>query len=178
MPPSTHKLSGSNQSVGTPPEIFSIVYEAFDITCDVTASANNALCTNFLTEQDNSLELDWEQYVGDGWAWNNHPYNNCRQWFEKMDEQAKLGVKTVSLQPCSLHRKYCKKFLLDGRGLAVLLYPAVKFVGYDNASSVLHQISLWHPRLSGVRAIEWLDWSDHDLAVMKLKGITSRWDLK
>ena len=45
---------------GTPQDLFNSLDAEFHFTLDVAASAANAKCQRFLTEEDNALALSWQ----------------------------------------------------------------------------------------------------------------------
>lgn len=54
----------------TPLPLFTALDAEFGFYLDVAADKNNALCSHYLTEKDDSLNCDWESY---GAIWINHP---------------------------------------------------------------------------------------------------------
>jgi phage N-6-adenine-methyltransferase len=53
----------------TPPELFAALNDEFDFQLDAAASADNALCPFWYSEQQNALKRPW-----DGRVWCNPPY--------------------------------------------------------------------------------------------------------
>lgn len=159
--PTTHKQKDSPQAVGTPELIVRPVFDFWHPGIDLAASEDNALCTNFITEEQNSLVQPWHKLTGvESPGWCNHPYNCCKDWVEKSYEEAHLGATVITLQPCALHRKYAKKFMKCGPCSIVLIGNAVKFVGYPHASSVIHKLVFWNKNLIG--KVYWCNLKDRE----------------
>lgn len=86
-------------------------YAEFDFALDVCATAGNAKCRLFITEQQDSLMVDWRKYLSTGggrneyapsaddrypaWCWCNPPYSNIVPWVQKAANASRasnLGV--------------------------------------------------------------------------------------
>ena len=78
--PAEHK-----DSWRTPPELFSALNAEFSFILDAAASATNALCRHFITEEQNTLETPWDSVIPDipGYAWLNPPYSNVTPFVQK-----------------------------------------------------------------------------------------------
>jgi phage N-6-adenine-methyltransferase len=53
------RYNGNGRFWGTPPEVFDPLHREFAFTLDPCATASNAKCATFFTEQDNGLIQDW-----------------------------------------------------------------------------------------------------------------------
>jgi len=93
-------MAKGNQNAKTPLTLFFSIQELFNIKFkyDLAASVENALCPDFITEEQDSLSIDWPTGV---WCWLNPPFWNLTRWIRKCDEQAARGVKIVSIWPLS-----------------------------------------------------------------------------
>lgn len=140
----------------TPPEIFAAMSAEFSFVIDVAASAENALCVNFLTETDNALIADWIEYESwrGGYAWCNCPYSDITPWVKKAEEQAKNGIGCVMLVMADTSVGWYKKaietcqevrFITGGR-LAFLDPETGKPTGGNNKGSMF---LIWHPYAKG-----------------------------
>lgn len=136
----------------TPPELFAALNAEFDFKIDVAASAENALCVNFLTETDNALLADWIEYESwrGGYAWCNPPYSDIMPWVKKAAEQAKLGIGCVMLVMADTSVgwyaeaiKTCQevRFIVGGR-ISFLDPETGKPAAGNNKGS---KLLIWHP---------------------------------
>ncbi|HGN2013295.1 TPA: phage N-6-adenine-methyltransferase [Proteus mirabilis] len=64
----------------------------FGFYLDAAADKNNALCSHYLTEKDNSLNCDWESY---GSIWVNPPYSDIQPWVNKAAEQCRKQLQPI-----------------------------------------------------------------------------------
>lgn len=136
----------------TPPELFAALDAEFDFNIDVAASAENALCVNFLTETDNALLADWIKYsswIG-GYAWCNCPYSDIGPWVRKAAEQSKIGIGCVMLVMADTSVgwyaeaiKTCQevRFIVGGR-ISFLNPETGKPAAGNNKGS---KLLIWHP---------------------------------
>jgi DNA (cytosine-5)-methyltransferase 1 len=82
----------------TPPFVFAYMNRRFNFDIDLAASAENALCETFITEDLNALvDVEWHQ--GNKVGWLNPPYDNITPWLRKAIAEASLGFTTVCLIP-------------------------------------------------------------------------------
>lgn len=83
----------------TPPEVFGPLHERFRFTVDVAASAANAKCERFYSEQDSGLTKSW---AGER-VWCNPPYShpNLGRWLDKAWQQAEVAELIVMLVPAN-----------------------------------------------------------------------------
>lgn len=160
--PTTHKQKGSRQNVGTPWWIIDIWESEFaPFVVDLAADKDNAKCANYVTEDEDSLSMDWHKRCNkDSPGWLNNPYANCAAWVSYCHAQAHLGATVVQLIPASLHRVYARTFMQEGPCAVIPFGPAIKFDGYDCASSILHMFVVWNKGLSG--EIYWMDLKNED----------------
>jgi phage N-6-adenine-methyltransferase len=100
------KPGKSFQAYGTPDELLAAVRRLLEIAefdADLAASAGNAVCPVYFTEQDDSLQLPWT--VGPGWNWLNPPFGNLKVWVKKAYTEAqelKGGARTAMLVPAGV----------------------------------------------------------------------------
>ena len=94
-------MTSDKQDWETPQELFDNLNSEFDFELDAFASAKNAKCKHFFTEQDDSFKQDWTKYKS---IFINPPYTSKVQ-----DEVLKKINDTISS---------------DWRGVIVLLIPA------------------------------------------------------
>lgn len=74
------------------------VFEHFDcrlaFNMDVAASATNALCSRFLTAEDDALNSEWSTR-----NWCNPPYSKIKPWVKKAIVEMEKGKLTAMLLP-------------------------------------------------------------------------------
>jgi phage N-6-adenine-methyltransferase len=90
--PSTAHLSSENDEWETPQDLFDELDAEFNFTLDVCASAENAKCERFFSE--NGLEQEWS-----GACWMNPPYSDVAAWMEKAYTVGQTGHTVVCLVP-------------------------------------------------------------------------------
>lgn len=122
----------------TDPAFMAVIKEKYRIIGDLAASADNAQAPLYITEEEDSLSVDWKEYYdfcvgdeGEGWLWLNPPYDNIEKWASKCAHAMTQGVKILFLVPASVgsnwYAKYVEDFacvdLLNGRLVFDFLYP-------------------------------------------------------
>jgi len=92
------RYNGNGREWATPPEVFDPLNEEFRFTLDPCATAENAKCARFFTEQDNGLIQDW----GHERVFMNPPYGReVYAWTRKALNSAMAGALVVGLLPAS-----------------------------------------------------------------------------
>ena len=100
-----------NDQWATPFDVFAALKAEFDFALDVCASERNAKCGLFITEQQDSICVDWRKYLSTfggrndyapsaddrypAWCWCNPPYSNIGPWVQKAawaSRNSNLGV--------------------------------------------------------------------------------------
>ena len=135
----------------TPPALFAAINAEFRFIGVAAAAPQNALCSRFLTEQQNSLETDWLQYFcRTGFVWCNPPYSDITPWVNKATEECAKGVGTVMLVPADTSVGWFKaaqqactevRFITGGR-LSFIRADTGKPVNGNNKGSML---IIWNP---------------------------------
>lgn len=138
----------------TPVALFETLNREFNFALDAAASPVNALCSRYLTREENALARDW---VSDGAVWVNPPYKRLLLWVEKAAEQSKkqnqavvmLVPDDVSTQWFSLAVKTVSevRFITGGR---LAFRHAEACHSANPKGSVL---LIWRPSVSG--RIKW-----------------------
>lgn len=137
----------------TPPELFAALDVEFNFKIDVAASAENALCLNYLTEDEDSLNRHWMNYreCVNTYAWCNPPYSDIGPWVRKAAEQAQInGIGCVMLVMAdtsvgwySEAIKTCQEVRLVTGGRISFLDPVTgKPAAGNNKGSMF---LIWHP---------------------------------
>lgn len=92
----------ANDTWETPPEIFAWHARDFNFVLDAAASDENHKCEVYITEEQDSLSIDWHEVVQEenksgGWVWLNCPYSNPLPWVTKALETQRKGTGVVML---------------------------------------------------------------------------------
>ena len=96
-------FGGSNTEVSlrdlwrTPPWVFQYYNRIFKYRADVAATAENALCDQFITEQENALEIGWGDILGTVWC--NPPYSDIAPWVRQAEAAWEMGTGSTLLLP-------------------------------------------------------------------------------
>lgn len=137
----------------TPPEIFHALNAEFNFVLDAAASAENALCKRYITEEQNTFHVAWASLIQEmlGYAWMNPPYSRPMPFVQvAAQENADNGIGCVMLLPAdtsvSWFREAIKtahevRFITGGR-LSFLNAGTGKPVNGNNKGSML---IIWHP---------------------------------
>jgi len=86
----------------TPPELFKQLDREFRFTLDAASSCDNALCSTYLTPQDDAIQTGWWRVQttqpGPPTVWLNPPYGrSVGIWVDKAIEEAQRGCTVVML---------------------------------------------------------------------------------
>ena len=99
----------------TNPVLFKLLDREFNFHLDAAASAENALCSAFYTEQDNALVQPWTILEEGIWrVFVNPPFSMAGEFLAKADEEVQKGALVVALiRADGLETKWFGKSLLD-----------------------------------------------------------------
>lgn len=137
----------------TPPEIFHALNAEFNFVLDAAASAENALCKRYITEEQNTFHVAWASLMPDmpGYAWMNPPYSRPLPFVQvAVQENADNGIGCVMLLPADTSVLWFReaimtahevRFITGGR-LSFLNAETGKPVNGNNKGSML---IIWHP---------------------------------
>jgi len=127
----------------TPQSFFDKLNAVFRFETDVCATAENAKCANFYTEQTNGLEQTWG-----GVCWMNPPYgrNITGKWVEKAYNSAKQnGATVVCLLPARTDTKYWHEFCMKGE--IFYIKGRLKFGGAKDAAPFPSAVVVFRPQI-------------------------------
>lgn len=114
----------------TPIDIFNALDLEFGFWLDAAASESNALCAHYLTESDNSLNIEWQSY---GAIWCNPPYSDIGPWVEKAAEQCRRQCQTVvMLLPADISTGWFSSALRTADELRLITDGRIQFVPASN----------------------------------------------
>ncbi|MBG2701187.1 phage N-6-adenine-methyltransferase [Klebsiella michiganensis] len=135
----------------TPLPLFVALDAEFCLTLDAAASADNALCNRYITEEQNTLEKPWTDYLSiPGYVWLNPPYSDITPFVQKAADESKNQIGTVMLVPADTSVGWFReaietasevRFIVGGR-LAFINPVSGKPVSGNNKGSML---IIWHP---------------------------------
>lgn len=135
----------------TPVPLFVALDAEFCLTLDAAASANNALCNRYITEEQNTLETPWADYLSiPSYVWLNPPYSDITPFVKKAAAESANQIGTVMLVPADTSVSWFReaietasevRFIVGGR-LAFINPVSGKPVSGNNKGSML---IIWHP---------------------------------
>jgi len=121
---------------GTPPKLFEYLSERYDISCDLAASDDNALCKRYLTEKEsakNALTYDWRKIIKKGtYGFCYPPYKLTAKFLQRAAEFKVLyGLRTIFLVAC----RPCTNYWVNdvhGHATPYFIQGRIKFVGAED----------------------------------------------
>lgn len=135
----------------TPIPLFVALDAEFCLTLDAAASADNALCNRYITEEQNTLTTPWADFlVAPGYVWLNPPYSDITPFVQKAADESKNQIGTVMLVPSDTSVGWFReaietasevRFIVGGR-LTFINPVSGKPVSGNNKGSML---IIWHP---------------------------------
>lgn len=111
----------------TPRAIFDNLNDEFNFVGDVAASDVNHLHTHYLTEEQNALEVNWDEYFGEGFKWCNPPYSDITPWVDKAAVHGNL----VMLIPADVSVGWFKRALASCHEVRFITGGRLSFVRAD-----------------------------------------------
>ncbi|WP_340608040.1 phage N-6-adenine-methyltransferase [Xenorhabdus bharatensis] len=143
----------------TPLPLFKALNLEFKFTLDVAASAQNALCTHYLTERENALDSDW---VSHGAIWCNPPYSHIRPWIEKAAiESQKQLQPVVMLVPSDTSVGWFKLALETVDEVRLITGGRVQFIPVEqrkrNSNTKGSMFLIWRPFITPRKLITTVD---------------------
>lgn len=89
----------------------------FDV--DLAADASNALCSQFITREQNAFSKSWGDYGSVGWC--NPPYSNIEPWISKAVLERRRGFSTVMLIPAFNGEVYHQSTFAEAAAIRFIL---------------------------------------------------------
>lgn len=103
-------FSSKTDMWATPVEFFEYYNNIFRFDLDVCASAENAKCEHYYTEEDDGLSQEWK-----GNCWMNPPYGReIIHWMRKAYESSLSGATVVCLVPARTDTKWWHEYAMKG----------------------------------------------------------------
>lgn len=137
---------GSEQVVGTPPELVKAVELRFgDLDYDLAATKENAVCAFYFTEQDDSLSIRWPM----GQHWLNPPFGNIGPWVAKAHAETLMNprCRVIMLVPASVSTNWYRDYV-EGKAICIPIRRP-KFVGQKNVIAKDMMLLVYGHSLSG-----------------------------
>ena len=132
--------SSGKMDWGTPPEVFEPLDAEFHFTLDVCATAENAKCARYFTEEEDGLTQDW-----DGVCWMNPPYGEFTdKWMRKAMEESRKGATVVCLVASRTGSRRWHKYAMKADAI-VYLQGRVKFVGAKSGAPFDSAVVVFRP---------------------------------
>ena len=100
----------ANDEWQTPPDLFAQLDAEFGFDLDAAVRKSNALCGNFLSSEQDGLEVPWHEVASVVWL--NPPYSrgSLDKWLRKSYEEALLGCTVVCLIPVDTSTSWWKNW--------------------------------------------------------------------
>jgi phage N-6-adenine-methyltransferase len=132
-----------DQTWTTPLDVFATFDARFEFELDACASDSNALCDSFFTEEDNSLEQDWDGRR----VWINPPFAKAKKFVEKAVEEVRKGALVTMLIPANMNSCYWHDHIL-GQPNVEIFFPrrGLKFGGSKVYCPCPVAIVVFHPK--------------------------------
>lgn len=135
----------------TPRPLFEALNAEFNFVLDAAASAKNALCRRFITEEQDTLVTPWADYMTlPGYAWLNPPYSEILPFVKKAASESLNQIGTLMLVPADTSVGWFSeaietasevRFIVGGR-LSFINPVSGKPVSGNNKGSMF---LIWHP---------------------------------
>ncbi|PHM37137.1 phage N-6-adenine-methyltransferase [Xenorhabdus innexi] len=144
----------------TPLPLFKALNLEFKFYLDAAASAGNALCAHYFTEQDNALECDWES---DGSIWCNPPYSKIDPWIKKAAIECRKQCQSiVMLVPSDTSVGWFKLALETVDEVRLITGSRVQFVPAQqikkgNGNTKGSMLLIWRPFITPRKLITTVD---------------------
>ena len=132
-------FSSKTDMWATPVEFFEYYNNIFRFDLDVCASAENAKCETFYTEEDDGLAQDWE-----GNCWMNPPYGReIIHWMRKAYESSLRGATVVCLVPARTDTKWWHEYAMKGE--IEFIRGRLKFGDAKNSAPFPSAVVIFYP---------------------------------
>lgn len=136
------------QEVRTPTELFALLGSLWPIRIDLAASASNALCSEYITEEENSLLVDWSQVTGpDAFGFCNPGFSAVpKEFAPKFREEVERGARFITLTLASLGSRWYANFFHGAPCEVRVLTGRLRWPGYAANDPREHMITIWDGR--------------------------------
>lgn len=130
------KPGRSKQDYATDREFMRAVIKRFgEITVDLAATSDNAVCENYITPEEDTFKANWIQRIGlNGIGWLNPEYSWILPWAKKCRDVAvclPLRASILFLVPASVGSNWFEQYVAyDSR--IIFLKPRLTFEGHKH----------------------------------------------
>ncbi len=134
----------SKQDYGTPLDFMRACEARFKVNhfaVDLAAREDNKLAPICITEEQNSLTVDWHKLQG--LLWLNPPFSNLELWAAKCKLEASCGAQIVMLTPASVGSNWYAKHVF-GHAHSLFLSPRLTFQGCKDPYPKDCMLTLWN----------------------------------
>lgn len=128
----------------TPQNVFDKLNEEFGFCLDAAATAENAKCTSYFTQEVDGLKQDWSRF---GTVWVNPPYGRMvtGPWVRKGFEESLKGATVVMLLPSRTGNSWFQKYVLKTGAEVRFLPGRLKFGGAKNTAPFCSAVVVFRP---------------------------------
>lgn len=155
-------LGGGVQDRSTPQWLVDRIAQRFGIyfCVDLAASSHNKKCANYITESENSLAIDWEDWYKRHYdpvagcnlaAWLNPPFGHVEPWLGKaaIECNKALKMKIVTLTLASIDSNWYRD-CVQPFAQSFVLRRRVAFEGMDSPFNKALMVSLYGFGMQGL----------------------------
>lgn len=114
----------------TPQWLFDWADKRFHFTLDLAASDSNRKCHDYLSIDDDALEVNWLGMMNAfpfGYYWLNPPYSETGKWLEKCWREEQKGCRIVALIPTPNGESYWGKYIFGKASEIIFINGRVAF---------------------------------------------------
>ena len=131
---------------GTPQAFFDLLDREFEFTLDACASAGNAKCRRYWTQEDDALKQTWP-----GRVWCNPPYGrDIGDWVRKAFQESLRGSIVVLLIPARTDTAYWHNYVMRAAEVR-FVRGRLTFEGADNSAPFPSAVVVFAPYASKER---------------------------
>lgn len=135
----TSLFSSASVAWETPQWLFDKLNAHFDFTIDVCATAQNAKCQRYVTEEMNGLAFDWSMHR----CWMNPPYGReIVEWVAKARSEAERGALVVGLLPARTDARWWQQHVQNHADVRFIA-GRLKFGNAKSAAPFPSAIAVW-----------------------------------
>lgn len=132
-------FSSASDNWATPQATFDALNSEFGCTLDVCASADNAKCLRFYSQDQDGLAQPWT-----GVCWMNPPYGRTiGQWMQKAHQSSLEGATVVCLIPARTDTAWWHDYAMQGE--IRFLRGRLKFGGHRNSAPFPSAVVVFRP---------------------------------